>query len=1472
MKKSLLFLLLLMPSAGRFLYAQVYEEDYKFPAKGNHYWTDHDVRNYCWQDMAGDMTLYTDDIYNCHAPLIIELSNTSTTKNAVWDYGFYLNLTDLSERSFVEYCDWWGSGIGSYWEYRATYVRLSQCTFGTYLKVSHHMPNYASFIFSYIKSLVGAEIEWKGKYSNSNVFRKMFLGCTNLKFVSFHNPNVESYVNFAESIFSGCSSLEVVRFTGYFLDRGTPESFFSKIFHPDFDKTAENSPKMKAFVVPDHEVATWQRLLAKAHKGVRDGWVKVIPESVFKSGKPQGLTVSAHSLELINPGSEHQLTATVSPSNIFDKTVLWSSDNPSVVSVSSTGVITARAAGEATVTATLKYDDRYKDSCRVTVSLIRATGVTTDHQLLKMLISDPPCQLTATVSPSNAFNKTVAWSSSDPSVVSVSATGLVTAKSLGTATVTVTTADGGHTAACTVMSVGVGGACGDNVFWTLTDSVLTISGSGAMYDFEASGNQPEGKGLPFNASINVTTPWYSQRLAINKIVVESGVTSIGAHAFMGLQNVRALVWHEGITHIGTSAFSFCEKLEELNIPDNLTHIREKVFYACRSLESITIPPNVAGIHPQAFQECTNATVLDIPASVVYIDPNAFIYCDGLTEVICRSLAPIHYVSATAFAGVDLSKITLWVPFRTIVAYRSAAVWKDFGFMTDDPAIVWTLKDSVLTVRGDGRMPDYGYNNTPWYSARSSVKKIVVEGFTSIGNYAFNECYNLSSLVLPHSITSIGDAAFCQAFALDTIVCMANTLPTVTENPFDYVTPGHVILIVPASAYDHYKNNYYWKNFNIRTPATGIFLGASVINTSPNHTFTMTATVSPVMASSKKVFWRSSDNNLATVTASGTVTTHFAYHQTAPWEVYIIAETEDGHWIDSCLVRIVVNTDASLQSVKIRSGSPLDLTAGGGNMVLGNPVEIPFTFDPNVTAYTIHVEDSVRHIMFTAEPTDPQATITGMHTDIKNPATGENIYTVTVTAEDRITQRTYEFKIVRKDIFLESLTLTGRHYENLQMVESPLQLSFDSERFTYNLDVSYLTTEVEILAEADFQDPGLDGTGIIPLEYGENTLIVHLTNNYDREKTYTLKINRSAYPGYLHNLTLNASVWEGTDLVTSALPLPFDKTQLNYDLAVSSPTDSVDISAQSELPLYGVKGTGSFPLNFGQNVFTVYVDANVPIVYTVRINRPINTYKQLGSLDCYPHSILPAYSPDIYEYTLHVGKTVDSIYINAVPVSPAALSGQTGAQRLNDGLNRFTFTVTAMDGGTSTYTLEVWREPRNSDAALSYLAVDPGYLSPSFDPEITSYSAEVENSVEEVIIDAELRSPTAKFVPGYDKPGKYPVKTGKNRFNFNVSTENSLSTNSYTLTVTRKGNTTNTARITRNIPTVGIRNGTIEINTPAAERINIYSVTGTLLYSFDKPAGAFTFHLSPFTLSPFHPSPVLIVKSSSGWSEKLVVSD
>jgi hypothetical protein len=147
-------------------------------------------------------------------------------------------------------------------------------------------------------------------------------------------------------------------------------------------------------------------------------------------------------------GDEEPLTATVSPDNATDKTVTWSSSNTGVAQVTSDGSVIARAAGTATITA--KVADGPAATCTVTVkaATVFVTKVGLNKSSLSLTVGGEET-LTATVSPDNATNKTVIWSSSNTGVAQVSGSGRVTGKAVGTATVTASSADG-PSVACTV--------------------------------------------------------------------------------------------------------------------------------------------------------------------------------------------------------------------------------------------------------------------------------------------------------------------------------------------------------------------------------------------------------------------------------------------------------------------------------------------------------------------------------------------------------------------------------------------------------------------------------------------------------------------------------------------------------------------------------------------------------------------------------------------------------------------------------------------------------------------------------------------------------------------------------------------------------------------------------------------------------------------------------------------------------------
>ena len=171
--------------------------------------------------------------------------------------------------------------------------------------------------------------------------------------------------------------------------------------------------------------------------------------------KPQNVPVTGILLNRntasIKVGETISVGATVQPANATNKAVTWSSNNTSVATVSN-GRITGVAEGTAIITVTTK-DGNKKASVNVTVSksgttVVPVTGVSITNCPGSLEIGKN-ATLNYAITPENATNKNVAWTSDDNSIVSVN-NGVVTAHKEGTATITVTTADGGRTARCEI--------------------------------------------------------------------------------------------------------------------------------------------------------------------------------------------------------------------------------------------------------------------------------------------------------------------------------------------------------------------------------------------------------------------------------------------------------------------------------------------------------------------------------------------------------------------------------------------------------------------------------------------------------------------------------------------------------------------------------------------------------------------------------------------------------------------------------------------------------------------------------------------------------------------------------------------------------------------------------------------------------------------------------------------------------------
>lgn len=192
-----------------------------------------------------------------------------------------------------------------------------------------------------------------------------------------------------------------------------------------------------------------------------DGSKKKVTCKITVKQPVKKVTIAPSSTQ-VTEGQKVKLKVNVSPANASNKKVTWKSNNTSIATVDGNGVVTGKKAGNATITATAADGSGKSASATVNVKakpvdpkpenpIIRVSGITLDKSSVEVKANAPAFTIKATVTPSNATDKTVTWKTSNASVADVNA-GTVTVKAEGTATITAIA--GGKTASCVVKVIG----------------------------------------------------------------------------------------------------------------------------------------------------------------------------------------------------------------------------------------------------------------------------------------------------------------------------------------------------------------------------------------------------------------------------------------------------------------------------------------------------------------------------------------------------------------------------------------------------------------------------------------------------------------------------------------------------------------------------------------------------------------------------------------------------------------------------------------------------------------------------------------------------------------------------------------------------------------------------------------------------------------------------------------------------------
>lgn len=249
-------------------------------------------------------------------------------------------------------------------------------------------------------------------------------------------------------------------------------------------------------------------------------------------------------------------------------------------------------------------------------------------------------------------------------------------------------------------------SCGENLQYEIQDGVLTITGTGAMYDFDM-----------------YMTPWASED--ISEVIIGDGVTYIGIYSFYN-KGIREVSISDTVTHIGQLAFGRCKQLENVIIPEGVVTIDHGAFIGCTLLSTVVLPNTLTTIKNNVFKECSSLIEISVPESVTRIGGNVFEGTEWLIQM--RELSSFVIINNILIDGKN-SEGDIVIP------------------------------DNVRTIVGGA-----------FSSCDTLESVVIPDNVETILNNSFNDCKNLQNVVVSSAKSAenilIEENAFAQSYILN----------------------------------------------------------------------------------------------------------------------------------------------------------------------------------------------------------------------------------------------------------------------------------------------------------------------------------------------------------------------------------------------------------------------------------------------------------------------------------------------------------------------------------------------------------------------------------------------------------------------------------------------------------------------------------------------------------------------------------
>ena len=574
------------------------------------------------------------------------------------------------------------------------------------------------------------------------------------------------------------------------------------------------------------------------------------------------------------------LTASVIPSTATNKAVTWSTNNKDVAVVSSSGVVTGVSNGTAVITATTA-DGGYKSQCTVIVgNKIGVTGIKLNAKEI-VLGKNETFTLDATISPSNASNKNVTWTSSAPGIAKVSASGVVTGISNGSAVITATTVDGGYTAKCKVdISQNVTGVKLDRVTARIAvDQALPLVATVVPADAGNKGLKWESSN-PKVATVNsagIVSGLTAGTTTITVTTVEGGKTAYcSVTVYVPVTGIKINSKKVTVAKGGKTVVTATV------LPDNA----EDREYTWSSKDESIASVNAAG-------QITGKKIGDTIITATSHEGGKKAYC--LVEVVqLATSVGLNFASITMDAGVS----------KTLTATVKPS-------NTSDKSITWTSSNAkIAKVSSRGIVTGVSAGSAVIRATAAdgsgvyaSCRVTITQKITKVtfAQKSFNarvgEKTKLKYTTLPANATN------------KTLHWSSNdtSIATVSSNGVVTGLKTGKVKITVTTPDGKFKTSC---NVNVIMPVKGVKMNKTSMTLGIGKTAALSAVVRPKTATNKDVTWKSSDYDVADVSATGKVTAK------SLGSAVITATTKDGSFKCSCRIYVV----RSVKSIKLDAKS------------------------------------------------------------------------------------------------------------------------------------------------------------------------------------------------------------------------------------------------------------------------------------------------------------------------------------------------------------------------------------------------------------------------------------------------------------------------------------------------------------------------------------------------------------------------